>query len=41
MLVDVDKRVLIEKELYSKDWKNNTPKGSEAIIFLDIVQTVY
>ena len=41
MLVDVDKRVLIEKELFSKDQKNNTPKGAEVIIFLDMVQTVY
>ena len=41
ILVDANKKILIEKELNSKDQKNNITKGAEAIIFLDMVQIVY
>ena len=41
MLMTLDKRILIEKELYSKNWHINMPRSVEEIILLDLVQILY
>ena len=40
VLVNKDKRVLMEKELFSKEQNTNVPKIAEAIIMLDIIKTI-
>ena len=34
-------KIVDGERTFLKDWKNNTPQGAKAIIFLDMVQMVY
>ena len=37
VIIDRDKNILIEKELFTKEWEMNTARIAEAIILLDII----
>ena len=40
VIIDMDKNILIEKELFAKEWKINTSIIAEAVILLDMIQAI-
>ena len=38
--MDRNWNILMEKELFAKEWEINTTRIAEAIILLDIIQTI-
>ena len=41
VLMTRSKRILMKREVYSKNWQVNIGKTAEAIILLDFMHTVY
>ena len=40
MIIDKDRNILIEKELFTKEQEINTARIAEAVILLDIIRTI-
>ena len=40
MIIMIDRKIVIEKELYLKNWQYNTPRSAEAIVLLDMIYVV-
>ena len=40
MIMMINRKIVLEKELYSKNWQYNIPRSTEAIVLLDIMQVV-
>ena len=38
--MDRDRNILMEKELFAKEWEMNTARIAEAIILLDMIRTI-
>ena len=41
VIMNTNKEVLIEKEMFSKNWTFNTPRSAEVTVLLDLVKTIY
>ena len=40
VIMDRDKNILMEKELFAKEWEINTARIVEAVILLDMIRTI-
>ena len=38
--MDMDRNILMEKELFVKEWEMNTTRIAEVMILLDMIQTI-